>query len=90
VPLAAAVASTRCAISSSDSFEPRPNSSIALRYRLRVAKSMAAKSGEVFSASSTRLTLSKNSAQSTSDISRMLVMMLRTVTFEAPWRRCSS
>ncbi len=47
---------------------------------------MAAKSGEEASASSTRLTLSKNSAQSTSDISRMLVMMLRTVTFDAPWR----
>ena len=51
---------------------------------------MAAKSPEAFSASSTRLTLSKNSAQSTSDISRMLVMMLRTVTLEAPWRWCSS
>ena len=32
--------------------------------------------------SSTRLTLSKNSAQSTSDIRRMLVMTLRTVTFD--------
>ena len=29
---------------SSESFEPRPSSSMALRYRLRVAKSMAAKS----------------------------------------------
>ena len=45
---------------------------------------------EAVSASSTRLTLSKNSAQSTSDMSRMLVMMLRTVTFDAPWRWCSS
>jgi hypothetical protein len=47
---------------------------------------MAAKSLEEFSVASTRLTLSKNSAQSTSDIRRMLVMMLRTVTLEAPWR----
>ncbi len=37
------------------------------------------------SASSTRLTFSNNSVQSTSEIRRMLVMMLRTVTFVAPW-----
>ena len=34
----------RCAISSSECCEPRASSSMALRYRLRVAKSMAAKS----------------------------------------------
>ena len=38
------------------------------------------------STSSTRLTDSKNSGQFTSEIKRMLVMMLRTVTFDAPWR----
>ena len=30
--------------------------------------------------------LSKNSGQSTSESNRMLVMMLRTVTFDVPWR----
>ena len=67
-------------------FELRASSSMALRYRLRVAKSICAKSLPSRSTSSTRLTLSNNSAQSTSDISRMLVMMLRTVTFDAPCR----
>ena len=38
---------------------------------------------------STRLTASNSSAQSMAEISRMLVMMLRTVTFEAPWRCCA-
>ena len=47
---------------------------------------MCAKSLPARSTSSTRLTLSKNSGQSTSEISRMLVMMLRTVTFDAPCR----
>ena len=37
-------------------------------------------------ASFTRLTRSNSSVQSTSAISRMLVMMLRTVTLLAPWR----
>jgi hypothetical protein len=47
---------------------------------------MAAKPLDSRSSSSTRLTLSKNSGQSTSESNLMLVMMLRTVTFEAPWR----
>ena len=37
-----------------------------------------------------RLTLSKNSVQSNADISRMLVITLRTVTFIAAWRWCST
>ena len=61
-----------------------------LRYKLRVAKSICAKSLPARSASSTRLTLSKKSDHSNSEISRMLVMMLRTVTFEPPCRWCSS
>ncbi len=42
------------------------------------------------SAASTRLTLSKISAQSRVEMSRMLVITLRTVTFIPPCRRCSS
>ena len=41
-------------------------------------------------ASSTRLTLSKNAGQSKVDISRRLVMTLRTVSFVAAWRWCST
>ena len=49
----------RRATSSSDRFEPRDSSSTAARYLSRVAKSIAANPGTVRSASSTRLTLSK-------------------------------
>ena len=75
---------TASVISSSVRPEPRERSSIWLRYKLRVAKSICARSLPARSALSTRLTLSKNSDHSSSEISRMLVMMLRTVTFEAP------
>ena len=65
-------------------FEPRASCSMARRYRSRLAKSMSAKLLCERNSSSTRLTLSKNSGQSTSDSSLMLVMMLRTVTLEVP------
>ena len=54
-----------------------------------MAKSIAPKLLPARSAASTRLTLSKNSAQSNVDIVRMLVITLRTVTFIAAWRWCS-
>ncbi len=54
------------------------------------AKSMLAKLLPERSTSSTRLTSSNDFGQLTSAISRMLVMMLRTVTFDAPCRWCSS
>jgi hypothetical protein len=44
---------------------------------------MAANTGVAPRAWSTRLTLSKNSLQSSEDIHRMLVTMLRTVAFAA-------
>ena len=46
-----------------------------------LAKSLASRS-----TASTRLASSKKSGQFTSEISRMLVMTLRTVTFDAPCR----
>src|SRR5439155_1420074 len=51
---------------------------------------MLAKSLPIRNVSSTRLTLSTSSTQSKSEISRMLVMTLRTVTFVAPCLWCSS
>jgi hypothetical protein len=62
---------------------------MAVRYLSRVAKSIAANPGTVRRVSSTRLTLSKKSAQLMEDIHRMLVMMLRTVTFAAAWAWCA-
>ena len=59
---------------------PRARSSIACRYVSRVTKSISAKRGSPRRMLSTGLTLSKNSAQSSADINRILVMMLRTVT----------
>ena len=50
------------------------------------AKSIFAKTPCVRSSASTRLTLSKNSVQSTAEISSMLVIALRTVTLMAAWR----
>ena len=50
---------------------------------------MAPKEEPARSVSSTRLTLSKKSAQSRVDIIRMLVITLRTVTFIAAWFWCS-
>ncbi len=73
-------------MSSSVCFEPRAICSIARRYRSRLAKSMPAKPLFDRSTSSTRLTLSKNSGQSTSESILMLVMTLRTVTLDAPCR----
>ena len=58
------------------------------RRKIHVGKVAAARSR-----SSTRLTLSNSSAQSMSEISRMLVMMLRTVTLDAPcrcWACCTT
>ena len=49
----------------------------------------AAKALSARSRASTRLTDSKNSAQSVSEIRRMLVMTLRTVTFDATCRSCT-
>ena len=51
---------------------------------------MSAKPLSARSAASTRLMRSNSSVQSTSEIRRMLVMMLRTVTFMPPCRWCSS
>jgi hypothetical protein len=50
---------------------------------------MPENAGAARSASSTRLTLSKNASQSMEDIHRMLVMMFRTVALAAPWAWCS-
>lgn len=86
VSLLAVLAIAARAISSSVCAEPRESSSITLRYKVRVAKSMLAKSLSERSTASTMLASSKKSGQFTSEISRMLVMMLRTVTFDAPWR----
>ena len=61
-----------------------------VRYRLRVAKSISAKRLSLRNTSSTKLTLSTNSAQSNHEIRRMLVITLRTVTFIVAIRWCSS
>ena len=81
--------SAKVATSISVKPEPRASCSMALRYRFRVAKSIAAKALRRRRHSSTRLTLSNSSAQSMSEISRMLVMTLRTVTLDAPCRWCA-
>ncbi len=68
---------------------PRASTSMACRYRSRVAKSISANRLPACRISSTTLTLSTNWAQSNHEIRRMLVITLRTVTFIVAWRWCS-
>ena len=81
-----AASKVRRATSNSVLPEPRARSSIACRYRSLVEKSSAAKWLSARNNSSTRLTLSTNFGQSTDEISRRLVMTLRTLTLTAPCR----